>query len=591
MSHEGQQISAPVIGAHDIEQVLLGLADGSYVLSTPEGAVAECGAGVAALLGVAPERLSGRPTADALVTGADAESRAAFERLLQSDGDASRVFRATTPSGVKRELQFVVVAVPLALGWEFTSLLSELGQRDAGTWHPEALRLRHGRALAAIEGVCETGSQPDPGARLAGILIVVRDVAAPPLTREDVGRRMAEHREAARTAAAEAARRADAATGRDAIGADPSIESAGMEDVIEAARVLRERVAEAEREADEARAEVATTQSALEATRGELEHARGESALTRGQVVAVQAELESARAAIAAAQRERELAQGDELVAAHAERDALRAELTSAGEQLDALRSELASAHVQRDALRGELSSAHEQRETLRGELAVAGRQHDALRAELASAHEHVESMRGQLEQVRGELASARGELESMLAAAQDAQAEREQARLRADALAEKAEVARAAAEAIRAEFSIELPQAAEAVPAPVGTGALEVPPAGPGQAIALIGLDGTFKRLDEAFCSLLGCREEDLRNARWPSIIDRENLAAHQEIARALRAGEIQSAPVETVYMHAQGLLVPVAGTVTMHRAGGAAEPTHFLFRADVSRTSGAPV
>jgi PAS domain S-box-containing protein len=117
------------------------------------------------------------------------------------------------------------------------------------------------------------------------------------------------------------------------------------------------------------------------------------------------------------------------------------------------------------------------------------------------------------------------------------------------------------------------------------------VPRAEPGQAVALIGLDGSFTRLDDAFCSLLGCREEDLRSARWPSIIDRENLAAHHEVARALRAGEIDSAYVETVYMHAQGLLVPIAGTVSMHRGGGDADgaPTHFLFRADVRRTLGA--
>ena len=41
---------------------------------------------------------------------------------------------------------------------------------------------------------------------------------------------------------------------------------------------------------------------------------------------------------------------------------------------------------------------------------------------------------------------------------------------------------------------------------------------------------------------------------------------------------------------MHAQGLLVPIAGTVSMHRAEPGGEPTHFLFRADVSRTAGVP-
>jgi hypothetical protein len=54
------------------------------------------------------------------------------------------------------------------------------------------------------------------------------------------------------------------------------------------------------------------------------------------------------------------------------------------------------------------------------------------------------------------------------------------------------------------------------------------------------------------------------------------------------LRAGEIASAPVETVYMHAQGLLVPIAGTVSMHRAAGTDPATHYLFCADVARTSG---
>jgi PAS domain S-box-containing protein len=117
-----------------------------------------------------------------------------------------------------------------------------------------------------------------------------------------------------------------------------------------------------------------------------------------------------------------------------------------------------------------------------------------------------------------------------------------------------------------------------------------ELPVVDPGRAAALIALDGSFKWLDEAFCSLLGCREEELRAARWPSIIDRDNLKPHQELARALRAGEIDSAEVETVYMHAQGLLVPIAGTVSMHSADTTGEPTHFLFSADVSKTAGVP-
>ena len=48
MTFEGEWLSAPVSTNNDVEQVLLGLADGSYVLSTPDGDVAECGGSVAA---------------------------------------------------------------------------------------------------------------------------------------------------------------------------------------------------------------------------------------------------------------------------------------------------------------------------------------------------------------------------------------------------------------------------------------------------------------------------------------------------------------------------------------------------------------
>ena len=60
MSQMGQELPVPAGATRDIEQVLLGLADGSYVLSTPDGTVAECGAGVVALLGAPADALAGR---------------------------------------------------------------------------------------------------------------------------------------------------------------------------------------------------------------------------------------------------------------------------------------------------------------------------------------------------------------------------------------------------------------------------------------------------------------------------------------------------------------------------------------------------
>jgi PAS domain S-box-containing protein len=647
------QPSAPAGNDGAIEQVLLGLADGSYVLSTPDGAVAECGIGVVGLLGAPADRLVGRPTADVLVAGADVGARTAFDQLLRGDGAAHAApptFVVRTASGATRSLRFVVVAVPLALGWEFTSLLSELGSRDAGTWHPEALRLRHGHALEAIEGVVREQRQPDPSARLAGILIVVRDVDAPELTREDVDRRMAEQRDAAHVAVAEAARRKDAAAGR-AAGLDVGAadEHPGLDDLVERARVLRERLEDAEQaaatavsERDDALAKLAEADAERDALRarassvraaddGRVEQLTGERDEALWRLETASRELDSARAEAAGAVAEtaalRDAVHAERAAhneSAGAELVALRAEVEAAEADANGLRAELQGAHGETALARGEaaairanLQSAREELETVRAELTAREGErnaaHSALQAhrtelagvreELTGARTEADETRAELEAVRADLARTRSELDASLAATEDVRGEREQMRERAQQLLGEAERARAAADAIRAEFAFDVdPVVGEALAGPTAHdapataapswpgGPPPLPADQPGQAVALISFDGQFKRLDEAFCSLLGCHVEDLRAARWPSIIDRENLHSHQEIARALRAGEVQSAEIETVYMHAQGLLVPIAGTVSLYRADPHGAPTHFLLRADVSRTAGAP-
>ena len=755
----GGQLAAPAAEVdRDLEQVLLALADGSYVLSTPDGAVAESGVGVAGLLGSPAEALVGRPIAELLAAGAGEQSTGAFEQMLRapsSDPSSRPVFTARCAGATTRSLQLVVVCVPLALGWEFTSLLTELRSRDA-TWHPEELRLRHGRALEAVEGVVLRGLQPDPDARLAGILIVVRDIDAPPLTRDDVDRRMAEQRSAVRNAAAEEARRRDEAAGRLATGTDEheaGDQAPGLEDLVERARVLRERVEDAERDAaaatqerDEALARLAEMEAEREAAaalavnvqdvEGRASQLAGERDEARARLEARGHELQSARSEVEAARNAATSAQA-ELQAAHADAERLSAELVaireavhderaahseSAGAELAALRAEADAAHTDAEALRAEVHSARAELNAVRGESALARGEAAAVRAQLQSTHQELhgsreqldgaraelqartselhdrdgelharttllaqrdaqlhnhaaalherereleatraqadayaaqltaagtyyDEARAELDAVRGELHAVRAEvgekaaeldraraeveakaaelertqaeLEATRAAAADVRAEREQARLRAQQLMDEAQQARAAAEAIRAEFAFDpiddggsrAPGSAPvqrtpwSVPASTATAAAagaaapaqrdekrpELPAVGPGEAAALIALNGSFRRLDDAFCSLLGCREEDLRAARWPSIIDRENLRDHQEIARALKAGEIQSAEVETVYMHAQGLLVPIAGTISLHRPQPDDEP-YFLFRAEVSRTAGVP-
>ncbi|MEA2191843.1 MAG: hypothetical protein QOI73_1964, partial [Solirubrobacteraceae bacterium] len=299
MTLQGEQLAAPAVpGDQRVEQVLLGLADGSHVLSTPDGRIAECGLGVAALLGATPDELAGHPVADVLASAADAPLRDAFERILRGERD-DRVFPAARSDGAPLSLRFVVISVPLALGWEFTALLAELGSRDADSWQPEQLRVRHERALAAVETVCLTGEQPDPGARLAGILVVVADADAPPLTRAVVDEHLQVYRAAAREAK-EAARRAQ--LGLTELYEEPAADGPGLDDIVERAHELRERLEAAEQEAAAAHAE---RERALE----RLATVEAERDADAGRVQAEWAELESryerARAELAAAESER----------------------------------------------------------------------------------------------------------------------------------------------------------------------------------------------------------------------------------------------------------------------------------------------
>ncbi|MCW3017214.1 MAG: hypothetical protein JWO02_4306, partial [Solirubrobacterales bacterium] len=128
-------------------------------------------------------------------------------------------------------------------------------------------------------------------------------------------------------------------------------------------------------------------------------------------------------------------------------------------------------------------------------------------------------------------------------------------------------------ATAIRSELALDPPVA----------GGRVVLPSAPGHALAVVGPDGCFERLDDAFCELLGYREADLLKAGWPSIIDRDTAETHADLARRLRAGDLPMADVETIYMHACGLLVGVAARVTRSAIPGA-DTGHLLLDVELS-------
>lgn len=100
------------------------------------------------------------------------------------------------------------------------------------------------------------------------------------------------------------------------------------------------------------------------------------------------------------------------------------------------------------------------------------------------------------------------------------------------------------------------------------------------GQPMATTELNGSFRELNRRFSELVGYSEEDFQAAVWPPVMDRANLPKHREQMELLREGRIDSADFSTGYVHAQGLLVPLTGTITLVEEAG--KPDHFLLSVD---------
>jgi PAS domain S-box-containing protein len=187
---------------------------------------------------------------------------------------------------------------------------------------------------------------------------------------------------------------------------------------------------------------------------------------------------------------------------------------------------------------------------------------------------------------LRGEL----GELRAALAAAQDAGAGAVAAQEDAAAARAAAEQALALSEETRMEterWRRELTErsrgeAADAVSDGAGAETrdgrpdfddVETP-------LAVIALDGRFEALNPAFSDLVGYTEAEFRRARWPSIVDRDSLVEHRLLHSQLASGELEQARIETLYLHGQGLMVPVHGELELVREDG--HPSHLLLRVD---------
>ena len=103
---------------------------------------------------------------------------------------------------------------------------------------------------------------------------------------------------------------------------------------------------------------------------------------------------------------------------------------------------------------------------------------------------------------------------------------------------------------------------------------------------MAVIGIDGRFKELNPSFCRLVGYQEHEFAKAAWPSPHDRQLYAQQQEQFSELLSGTLEAAPVQSTYMHGQGLMVPVIGTLSAV-PGEDGLPLHLLLEAEERHTA----
>ena len=71
---------------------------------------------------------------------------------------------------------------------------------------------------------------------------------------------------------------------------------------------------------------------------------------------------------------------------------------------------------------------------------------------------------------------------------------------------------------------------------------------------MAMVGLDGSFLRVNPALCRLVGYSEEDLLKVGFPAITHPDDLAEDLALAGQLFAGEIETYDMEKRYIHRDG-------------------------------------
>jgi PAS domain S-box-containing protein len=104
---------------------------------------------------------------------------------------------------------------------------------------------------------------------------------------------------------------------------------------------------------------------------------------------------------------------------------------------------------------------------------------------------------------------------------------------------------------------------------------------------MAVLALDGHFKELNPAFARLVGYGEKEFAKAVWPSVHDRAVFKQQQEQLTRLAAGTLESVRIQSTFLHGQGLMVLISGTLSLVRDAQGA-PSHLLIEAEDRQTAG---
>ncbi|WP_293899206.1 PAS domain S-box protein [Phenylobacterium sp.] len=93
----------------------------------------------------------------------------------------------------------------------------------------------------------------------------------------------------------------------------------------------------------------------------------------------------------------------------------------------------------------------------------------------------------------------------------------------------------------------------------------------------ALVGLDGSFLRVNDAFCRIVGIPSAVMQNLDFQSITHPDDLDADLNLLERLTAGEIESYRLDKRYQHAEGHVVWVHLAVSIVRNADGS-PKHYV-------------